>query len=717
MTNTVRRALNVLLVEDSDDAAALIMRALDKGGFEATMQRVQDAAAPAHALGPQGAQWDVVLSDFSMLGFSGMEALTLCRSLRGDIPFILVSGMVGEEVAVAVMKAGANDYVMKHNLARLAPALLRELRDAGARASLRRAEHELIDSEKRFHAFMDASPFVASIKDQDGRYLYMNKGWSTAFGVPSAQWIGRADGPARQDLRAVPGASDQDVLDGGATTESIDEYHQPDGAVAYWKNTRFPFTGASGQRLLGAFSSDITALKTSEETIRKLAFLDPLTGLPNRRLMQDRLTHALALAARSKEYGALLFLDLDNFKALNDTHGHDAGDQILRQTGERICSCMRAQDTVARAGGDEFVIILERLNCAADIAAGEVDVIGRRILHLINAPYALNGVEYSISASIGIALYCDIQPGLDELMKRADIALYGAKAGGRNMLMAFDPAMQARIALRNVMEADLRTGLAQRHFTLYYQAQVDSDGRLTGVEALLRLLHPDKGVIMPGAFIGLAEATGLIIELGYWTLEAACAQLRAWSSDPARAQLTIAVNVSARQFSDPAFVAQVLGIVERSGANPHRLTLELTESLLLDEVDITIGKMRALRNSGMCFSLDDFGTGFSSLSYLKRLPLYEIKIDRAFVQDVIDDVNDAVIVRAIVALAHSFGLSVIAEGVETPAQRDFLTNCGCRRFQGYLFGRPNPVAMLDLLDMQGVLAAGSAITDRHGHLL
>jgi len=709
----MRRALKVLLVEDSDDDAALIMRALDKGGFDVTMQRVQDAAALAQALAQQWEQWDVVLSDFSMLGFTGMDALTLCRSLRGDIPFILVSGMVGEEMAVAVMKAGANDYVMKHNLSRLAPALLRELRDARARASLRRTELELIDSEKRFHAFMDASPFVASIKDHDGRYLYMNKGWSTAFGMQSAQWIGRADGPARQDMRAVPGASDLDVLASGATAESIDQYHQPDGAVSYWKNTRFPFAGASGQRLLGEFSTDITALKTSEETIRKLAFLDPLTGLPNRRLMQDRLTHALALAARSKQYGALLFLDLDNFKALNDTHGHDAGDQILKQTGARLATCMRAQDTVARTGGDEFVIILEKLDCAAHVAAGEVDAICRRIISVINAACALNGAEYTISASIGIAMYCDTQPGLDELMKRADIALYSAKAGGRNTLMVFDPTMQARIAMRNAMEADLRTGLEQRHFTLHYQAQVDGAGTLTGVEALLRLQHPDKGLIMPGAFIALAEASGLIIELGYWTLETACAQLHAWSSDAARAQLTIAVNVSARQFGDCAFVARVGSIVERSGANPNRLILELTESLLLDEVDVTIGKMIALRSSGIRFSLDDFGIGFSSLSYLKRLPLYEIKIDRSFVQDVIDDVNDAVIVCAIVALAQSFGLSVIAEGVETLAQRDFLTSSGCTRFQGYLFGRPNPVAMLD---MQNGAPAGSAITDRQ-HLL
>ena len=689
----MKRPLRVLLVEDSEDDARLVMRALEQGGFALTALQVQDAGALKAALAQP---WDVVLSDYSMLGFSGMDALILCRQLQGDVPFILLSGMIGEATAVAVMKAGANDYVMKHNLARLAPALLRELDDAAARAALRRTELQLIESEKRFHAFMDASPFVASIKDHEGRFLYMNKGWNTAFGVDSARWIGQTDGPARQQGHAASGAADLEVLAGAAAVETIDAFHPPDAAVSYWKHTRFPFYGASGQRLLGEFSTDVTALKASEETIRKLAFLDPLTGLPNRRLMQDRLTHALALAARSGQFGALLFLDLDNFKTLNDTYGHDAGDQILQQTGQRLSACMREHDTVSRTGGDEFVLILEQLSCVADTAAGEVDAIGRKIIDLINAPYALNGAEHRISASIGSSLFCDLQAGPDELMKRADIALYTAKAAGRNTHLLFDPAMQARIALRHALEADLRHGLQQQHFALYYQPQVDSAARLTGVEALLRLHHPDKGLIMPDAFIGLAEETGLIHDLGYWTLQTACAQLCTWSGERASAQLTIAVNVSARQFGDHAFVARVLDIVERSGANPNRLILELTESLLLDEVDRTIGKMGALRQRGIRFSLDDFGIGFSSLSYLKRLPLYEIKIDRAFVQDVIKDANDAVIVRAILALAHSFGLSVIAEGVENAAQRDFLQGSGCHRFQGYLFGRPTPVAMLDI---------------------
>ena len=592
--------IRVLLVEDSEDDAHLVIRALRQGGFDPTVLRVQDANALSAALKQQ---WDVVLSDFSMPGFCGLDALALCRSLRLDVPFILLSGTVGEESAVAVMKAGANDYVMKHNLARLAPALLREIQDAAARASLRRTEVQLIESEKRFHAFMDASPFVASIKDHEGRYVYMNQGWDKIFGAPGHEWIGRRDGPLQQMVTTQADATDIDVLAGSSAVDTISELQQPGGVVSHWKNTRFPFFGASGQRLLGEFSTDVTALRASEETIRKLAFLDPLTGLPNRRMMQERLTRALALSMRSQCHGALLFLDLDNFKALNDTHGHDAGDAILCKTGERLRACVRQQDTVSRNGGDEFVIILEKLSCLASEATDEVDAIGRKIASMINIPYVLDGVEFNISASVGMTLFCDHSHAPDELMKHADVALYSAKASGDNVQMIFNPAMQARMVMRKALEADLRRGLENGHFVLFYQPQVDDAGKVTGVEALIRLHHPEKGLVMPATFIRLAEETGLIIDLGYWTIKTACTQLHAWSGDSTREPLTISVNVSARQFSDPAFLPRVLGILGHSGANPNRLILELTESLLLDEVDQTIGKMIVLRQHGIRFSL------------------------------------------------------------------------------------------------------------------
>jgi diguanylate cyclase (GGDEF)-like protein len=692
------RPLKVLMVEDCEDDALLVLRALRQGGFLVTAQRVQDRAALTTALAQP---WDVVLSDFSVPGFNGMEALRLCQAMRSDVPFILVSGTVGEEMAVAIMREGAKDYVMKHNLSRLAPALLRELGDAQARASLRRTELALVDSEERFHAFMDAGPFVASIKDQAGRYVYMNKGWNRAFGAPGAAGLQNLDRLSPVQLQKGEFVSDMDILASGRVHEAIQECRSAGSPSSYRKTIRFPFTGSFGQSLLGELSTDVTALKQSEETIRKLAFLDPLTGLPNRRLMQDRLGHALALAERNRQHGALLFLDLDNFKAINDNHGHDAGDEILKLVAARLCACMRSHDTVARTGGDEFVVILEKLNIDALIAAREVDAIGQAILGHLSLPYEHHGVAHRMSASIGVALFRGTGHAADELMKRADIALYSAKASGRNAQMIFDPVMQARVALHSKLEEELRHAVECNAFVLYYQAQVDADGALTGVEALLRMHHPVRGLVQPDAFIGLAEECGLIVELGYWALEQACAQLRAWSKVAASAHLTIAVNVSARQFKDSAFAGRVLQIVKRSGIDPARLILELTESLLLDDVDNTIGKMDILRQSGMRFSLDDFGIGFSSLSYLKRLPLYEIKIDRSFVQHIIDDANDAVIVSAIIALARSFGLSVIAEGVETIEQLAFLKSRGCERFQGYLFGRPVPPAMIDLSSMEG----------------
>lgn len=689
----MKPSLRVLLVEDCEDDALLVERALRRGGLDIVSERVDSAAALSIALLEQ---WDVVISDFSMRGFTGLDALALCRAGGSDRPFILISGAIGEAAAAAAMKAGASDYVMKHNLTRLAPAVLRELNEAVIHADLQRTELQLIDSERRFHAFMNASPFIASIVDDSGATVYRNDGWINVFGDEDTVLAEGLQATLPNQWHAKLGVSDLEVLSSGIAIDSVEEISSPGAPPAFWKNTRFPFLGASGQRLLGRFATDITKLKQSEEIIRKLAYQDPLTDLPNRRMLLDRLAHAMAISARSGSHGALLFFDLDHFKAVNDQHGHDAGDQLLQQTAQRLRSCTRLQDTVSRSGGDEFVIILESLSEEQAEAAIHADVVGKKILATINAPFLLHAGPYEMTASIGIVLFCRHEQTPDSLMKHADLALYSAKIAGRNRHLFFDPAMQARLAVRNALEADLREGLKKNQFELHYQPQIDCSGRMTGVEALLRLQHPDKGLIMPTTLIGIAEETGLIIELGNWVLHTACRQLLTWSASNETAHLTMSVNVSARQFNHPEFVPRVLEILDCSGANPDYLILELTESLLLDDIDVTIDKMVALRKTGLRFSLDDFGTGYSSLSYLKRLPLYEIKIDRSFVNDILQDANDAVIVRAIIALGHSFGLSIIAEGVEDSAQRDFLTNNGCTRFQGFLFGAPVPVAMLDI---------------------
>jgi len=437
--------------------------------------------------------------------------------------------------------------------------------------------------------------------------------------------------------------------------------------------------------------TDITQRKAAADQIQNLAFYDPLTQLPNRRLLLDRLHQALASSARSGREGALLYIDLDDFKTLNDTLGHDKGDLLLQQVAQRLGTCVREGDTVARLGGDEFIVMLEELSGSAADAAAQAEVVGEKILVALNQSYQLADHSYHGTPSIGVALFVDHQDSVDELLKRADLAMYQAKAAGRNTLRFFDPAMQSVVTKRVALEAGLREALEKEQFVLYYQAQVAGKCQSTGVEVLVRWNHPQRGLVSPAEFIPLAEETGLILPLGQWVLETACSQLTLWATQPEMEHLTVAVNVSARQFRQPDFVAQVLAVLDRTGANPQRLKLELTESLLVSNVEDIIAKMSALKAHGVGFSLDDFGTGYSSLSYLKRLPLDQLKIDQGFVRDILIDSNDAAIAQMVIVLAASLGLAVIAEGVETQAQHDFLADQGCHVYQGYLFSRPLPL--------------------------
>ena len=440
-----------------------------------------------------------------------------------------------------------------------------------------------------------------------------------------------------------------------------------------------------------AVKEDITARRAAENQINALAFFDPLTALPNRRLLLDRLQQALASSARSNRHGALLLIDLDDFKTLNETLGHDIGDLLLKNVAARLASCVREGDSVARLGGDEFVVMLEDLSEGAMEAATHAELVGEKILALLNQTHQLGRYEHHSTPSIGITMFAGHDGNIEELLKRADMAMYQAKAAGRNALRFFDPEMQAVITRRASLEADLREAVAKQQFFLHYQAQVVGDGRITGAEVLLRWLQPVRGMVPPGEFIALAEETGLILPIGHWVLQSACRQLAAWASQAEMAHLTIAVNVSSRQFRQADFVDEVLAIIEECGANPQRLKLELTESLLVQDMEDIIVKMAALKAKGVGFSLDDFGTGYSSLFYLKRLPLDQLKIDQGFVRNILSDANDAAIAKMIIALAESMGLSVIAEGVEIAAQKDFLARHGCHAYQGYLFSRPLPL--------------------------
>ena len=456
-------------------------------------------------------------------------------------------------------------------------------------------------------------------------------------------------------------------------------------------------TDANGQvsNYIGVFT-DITASKKLEETILHLAFYDPLTHLPNRRLMRDRLKQALISRKLKSRYGAIFFIDLNDFKTLNDTKGYDSGDLLLIEISRLLQAAVHEDDTVARTGGNEFVVLVDALDTSTELAATQAETIAKRILTAISQPFNLRGYKYRCSASIGIALFHSHAISVDELVKQADMAMHQAKKIGKNSICFFDPVIQEALEFRVQLEFWMHKALNEQ-YELYYQLQVDDKGKATGAEALIRWNHPEQGIISPADFIPLAEETGLILPIGQWVLETACMQLKAWEHNQTTQHLVLAVNVSAKQFTQKDFVKQVLATLEKTGANPNKLKLELTESMLVTNIEDIIAKMNNLRIKGVKFSLDDFGTGFSSLSYLKRLPLDQLKIDQSFVHDALTDLNDAAIINAVIALGQSLGMEVIAEGVETQGQRNFLEAQGCTHYQGYFFSKPLPVKEFEQL--------------------
>ncbi len=535
------------------------------------------------------------------------------------------------------------------------------------------------------------------VTDADNRILRVNRAFTSITGYEKEEVIG-------QNPRLLSsGLHDQAfyegmwaALNGSGTWEGEIWNRKKDGSIyaELLSITAVKDHHNVVTNYVGTFN-DITMNKAAEEQIRNLAFYDPLSGLPNRRLLLDRLHQALASSARSGKQGAVLFLDLDHFKTLNDTQGHDMGDLLLQEVAKRLTGSVREDDTVARFGGDEFVVVLEDLSENTLEAAAQTEVIGEKILSTINKPYVLRDREYHSTSSIGATLFNDHQSGVEELLKQADIAMYQAKTSGRNTVRFFDPKMQETINVRATLEAELRTALEQEQFRLYYQVQVDKYGAALGAEALIRWTHPTRGMVSPVHFIPLAEETGLITQIGQWVLETACAQIKAWQLRPETRNLVLSINVSAKQFRENDFVSNVRSAVARFGIDPRRLKLELTESLLHENVDNTVLIMNALRDVGVRFSLDDFGTGYSSLQYLKRLPLDQLKIDQSFVRDLVIDSSDRSIVRTIVAMAQSLNLDVIAEGVETEAQRDILLSNACVQYQGYLFGKPLPIEQFE----------------------
>jgi diguanylate cyclase (GGDEF)-like protein/PAS domain S-box-containing protein len=471
------------------------------------------------------------------------------------------------------------------------------------------------------------------------------------------------------------------------TSVSFEEHYAP-------LDLRTEIRAYPSEEGLAIYFLDIRQRKATEAEIHKLAFYDTLTALPNRQLLLNRVEHALALCHRAERPGAVLFIDLDNFKSINDTRGHDKGDILLRLVAARLTGAVRASDTVARFGGDEFVVLLEDLGATDGEAAAAAQEIARKVLEAFCDPFDIDGMEQYSTPSIGITIFNRDSGSVEDVLRRADLAMYQSKAGGRNTSSFFDPEMQARVSARVALENDLRRALAGEEFVLHYQPQAGVDGRVIGAEALVRWQHPQRGLVSPGEFIPVAEETGMIELLGSWVLRQACRQLAHWGAGCKTHGLEMSVNVSARQFHRPDFVEQVLSVLDETGARAANLRLELTESVLLKDVDGTIEKMMRLKAAGVSFALDDFGTGYSSLSYLHRLPLDQLKIDRSFIWDAFREGHGAAIVRIIVALGRALKMSVLAEGVETQDQFSFIVAEGCQAYQGYLYARPMPAAAL-----------------------
>ena len=582
---------------------------------------------------------------------------------------------------------------------------------------LKIAEQALKKSEERLSLVLRGANDAAWDWDLMTDALYYSPRWWQMLGYrdrelePDSQlWKALTHPDDHASLEATFGRA---LLDGSASYEVEFRLLHKHGHYVPVLSRGFISRDAAGKAVrVSGTNTDLTDQKLAEQKIYELAFFDPLTHLPNRRLLTELLRKALQNSVRSRQHGALLFIDLDNFKVLNDTLGHDAGDSLLRQVAQRLRETVRLTDSVARLGGDEFLVILEQLGSTPQACAANAKHQALKLRGALGQPYRCGEIDYIASASIGITSFDASSTSVEDILKQADLAMYRAKSDGRNTLRFFDQSMQIAADDRLKLEYDLRTYLRNEQFELYFQPQVDSSGTIDGAEVLLRWFHADRGAISPTVFIPIAELSGIIVPLGEWVLLQACQQLRLWSAHPTTARLTLSVNVSVRQFADADFIANVLGIVKRSGADPSKLRLEVTESLFAVDVDGIIEKIRLLRAAGITFSLDDFGTGYSSLSYLQRMPLDEIKIDRSFVHSLGESASAAAVARTIISLADNLGVEIIAEGVETIAQQTLLESYGCMRYQGYLFGKPVPRAQFEAT----LISADSCSPQQHGPL-
>lgn len=795
-------AVRILILEDLPADAELNEREVRKVLPSAQFRRVDTRDGFLAALDSFRPQ--LILSDFHLPAFDGMEALRLTLENAGEIPFLLVTGSLNEETAVECMKAGAWDYILKERFRRLGPAVLGALEKSRLRDEHRRAGQTLAESEARYrslfennHAVMllldpetgwivDANPAAADyygwsreqlcqmkISDintlgpaevqaelvrarcrQRRQFLFRHRlaggevrdvevycgpiemagrsllysivhdvterkkaetGWRlsqfcidhAAIGIFRIDEHGKiievneqacaSLGYSREELCALtvfdidPTFVPEKWLDhrkqmrakGSGTIETL--HRRKDGSV-FPVEVTVNYFDYEGQTFSFSFARDITERKQAEEQLRHQATHDELTGLANRTLLQDRLEQSIHYANRSQRLLAVLLLDIDRFKIINDSLGHGFGDELLRSAALRLEKTVREADTVARMGGDEFVILLAEVATVDDVG-----LVAKKILDNLTRPYIFDGREIRVTASLGVSLYPRDGADVATLLRNADVAMYRAKEEGGTFRF-YAPAMNKRIHETLELETDLRCALERSEFLLYYQPKIDlANGRVTGAEALLRWQHPQRGLVPPGMFIPLAEETGLILPIGEWVLSTACAQVRAWQLAGLPA-VPVAVNLSARQFGKESLAKTVHNALRQSAIPPRLLELELTESMIMRDPQAATVTMRQLGALGVRLALDDFGTGYSSLNYLRRFPVDCLKIDRSFICDVDCDSSAAAVATSIVAIAHSLGLQVVAEGVETKEQLAFLRQCGCDAFQGYYFSKPLPAA-------------------------
>ena len=676
--------LRILLIEDSLEDTELTVRELKRGGLEFDWRRVDTELALARACSEF--EPTMVLSDYAMPRFDGLSALKLVRELRPEVPFIFVSGTIGEETAIQSLRSGANDYILKSNLSRLPTAVKRALRDAAEGAQRLETEEALRLRDRAVEASVNPV-LIVSATDPAMPIVYVNHAFEQVTGYSRDEMLG-------QNCRLLQGTDrNQPELEKirRAIAEQKDgrallRNYRKDGSLFWNMLYVTPVRDPRSNQVTHfvGVQHDITEIKRYQEELEHQANHDALTGLANRNLLRDRLEQGLRVAHRYGRACTVAFIDLDNFKLINDSLGHDIGDQVLKIVGERLAACIREGDTVARLGGDEFVLLVTEHGRDS----GRLRV-AQRVIVAISQPFAIEQREFKVTCSIGIASFPQDGTDADTLLRNADTAMYRAKDLGRNTFQLYSSEMNANLDERLTLETDLWNALERNEFALYYQPKIDlSTRQIVGLEALLRWHHPTKGTILPERFIPIAEESSLIVEIGNWAIREACSQNRDWQNAGCR-EMPIAVNVSGRQLHN-GLAAVVRAALVSADLSPDCLEIELTESAVMSNTEAAIEALSLLREMGVRISLDDFGTGYSSLSYLKRLPVTGLKIDQSFVRDLASDPDDAAIVRAIIVVAQELTLDVTAEGVETAEQVEFLENHGCGRAQGYYFARPLP---------------------------